>query len=198
MPQGQGSRLRARRRRVCNGRAWTGSPNKSLDQIGKNCPKNVQKLSRGAESTIFGQFLDNFWAFFRHFVDIPFFWAVQRFARYNAVCSFATVVLYFPEKPQIGNCHVESQKTRTGNWGETSWLKMKLLTHIAIQRGWRSVLISDRGAEGKGTLILRVSGVLGWSFSTVGAVFFWIREWPECGVGEERNALTPLMAVLLL
>ena len=28
---------------------------------------------------------------------------------------------------------------------------MKMLTRIALQRGWRSVLISDCGAEGKGT-----------------------------------------------
>ena len=28
---------------------------------------------------------------------------------------------------------------------------MKMLTSIALQRGWRSVLISDCGAEGKGT-----------------------------------------------
>ena len=39
----------------------------------------------------------------------------------------------------------------TRNWGETSWLKMKMLTRIALQRGWRSVLISDCGAESKGT-----------------------------------------------
>ena len=31
-----------------------------------------------------GQFLDIFSTFFGHFVDIPFFWAVQRFARYNS------------------------------------------------------------------------------------------------------------------
>ena len=34
--------------------------------------------------TIFGHFSDNFSTFFGHFVDLPFFWAVQRFASYNS------------------------------------------------------------------------------------------------------------------
>ena len=67
------------------GELWTGSPHKSIDQIGKNCPKNVRKLCFQAP--------DNFWTFFGHFFDIfrtfcrhSLFWAVQRFARYNSMC----------------------------------------------------------------------------------------------------------------
>ena len=49
---------------------------------GENCPKNVRKLCFQFLRTIFGHFLD-FSTFFGHFVYIPLFWAVQRFARYN-------------------------------------------------------------------------------------------------------------------
>ena len=43
-----------------------------------------------------GQFLDIFRTFFGHFVDVPFFWAVQRFARYkvtgyNSPQAFSTI-----------------------------------------------------------------------------------------------------------
>ena len=62
---------------------WTGSPSKSIDQIGRNCPKTVRKLCFQPRQTIFGHFSDIFSTFFGHFVDIPFFWAVQRFARHN-------------------------------------------------------------------------------------------------------------------
>ena len=36
------------------GEHWTGSPKKSIDQIGKNCPKNVRKLCFRPLRTIFG------------------------------------------------------------------------------------------------------------------------------------------------
>ena len=62
---------------------WTGSPNKSIDQIGKNCPKNVRKLCFQPLWTILDIFRTFFSTFFGHFVDIPIFWAVQRFARYK-------------------------------------------------------------------------------------------------------------------
>ena len=73
---GEGVRLP----RVVTGEHWTGSPNKSIDQIGKKCPKIVFSAS-----------LDSFWTFFGHFFEIfsdilstsPFSGAVQRFARYN-------------------------------------------------------------------------------------------------------------------
>ena len=41
------------------GEHWTGSLNKSIDQIGKKCPKIVLPAPR-----------DNFWTFFGHFFDI--------------------------------------------------------------------------------------------------------------------------------
>ena len=70
-------------RLVVTGEHWTGSPKKSLDQIGKNCRKNVRKLCFRPLRTISGHFSDIFSTFFGHLVNIPFFWAVQRFARYN-------------------------------------------------------------------------------------------------------------------
>ena len=42
------------------------------------------------------QFSDKFWTVFRHFVMTPFFWAVRRFARYNASmgpCSIALMLV---------------------------------------------------------------------------------------------------------
>ena len=48
------------------GEHWTASPNKSIDQIGKNCPKNAQTLCYQPLQTIFGHFR----TFFRHFSDI--------------------------------------------------------------------------------------------------------------------------------
>ena len=74
---------------VVAGEHWTGSPKKSIDQIGKNCPKIVRKLCFRPLWTIFGHFSDIFSTFFGHFVGIPFFWAVQRSARYNAKGIFA-------------------------------------------------------------------------------------------------------------
>ena len=58
--------------RFCNGRALdrVGSPHKSIDQIGKTCPKNVRKLCFQPLQTIFGHFSDIFSTFFGHFFDI--------------------------------------------------------------------------------------------------------------------------------
>ena len=53
------------------GEHWTGSPNKSINQI-------------GSLQTIFGRCSDILSTCVGHFVDIPFFWTVQRFARYNS------------------------------------------------------------------------------------------------------------------
>ena len=65
----------------CNGRA--------LDRVTKQKHRpNRQKMSKIRKlcfhplRTIFGH-LSDISTFFRHFVDIPCFWAVQRFARYN-------------------------------------------------------------------------------------------------------------------
>ena len=45
-----------------------------------------------------------------------------------------------------------------GNWEETTWLKLKKMTSLAIVRGWRAVLISDCYTEGKGTFSFRGTG----------------------------------------
>ena len=45
--------------------------------------KNVRKLCFRLLTTVSGDFSDTFSTFFGHFVDILFFWAVQRFARYS-------------------------------------------------------------------------------------------------------------------
>ena len=65
----------------------------------------------------------------------------------------------FPQKgPKSAIATWNLRRLGTGNWGETSWLKMKMLTRIALQRGWRSVLISDCGGEGEGTFELKDFG----------------------------------------
>ena len=67
---------RAKTTSVVMGAHWTGSPNKSIDQIGK-------KLSYKRPKIVISAPPDKFWTFFGHFVDTPFFWAVQRFAPYK-------------------------------------------------------------------------------------------------------------------
>ena len=52
--------------KVVTGEHWTGSPNKSIDQIGKHCPKNVWKTSKNCVFSPSGRFAD----IFRHFSDI--------------------------------------------------------------------------------------------------------------------------------
>ena len=56
--------------RVVTGERWTGSPNKSIDKIGKSCQKKKSEnrvFQLDNFWTIFGQFLRTF---FGHFVDI--------------------------------------------------------------------------------------------------------------------------------
>ena len=57
---------------IASGEHWTGSPNKDVDQIGKNCPENVRKLRSRPLRTIFRTCC-------RH----SLFLGVQRFARHN-------------------------------------------------------------------------------------------------------------------
>ena len=75
------------------------------------------------------KFLDIFGTFFRHFsdifsnilstVDIPFFWAVQRFARYNFMCfvRFLDMFAFFfvgkwgqKNPPGLGSPHLPEVK----------------------------------------------------------------------------------------
>ena len=105
----------------------------------------------------------------------------------------------FPRKgPKSAIATWNLRRLGTRNWGETSWLKMKMLTCVALQRGWRSVFISDCGAEGKGTF----------RFKSFGGSCLDIFN-GRCGVfldpgmanmrrREERNGLTPQMALLWL
>ena len=58
---------------VATGEHWTGSPNKSVDQIGKRCQENVQENVFSAPPDNFWTFLGFFSTFFGHFIDIPFF-----------------------------------------------------------------------------------------------------------------------------
>ena len=64
---------------LVTGEHWTGSPNKSIDQIGKNCPKNVRKLCFQPLQTIFGHFSDIFSTFCRHslFLGCPMICPLQ-------------------------------------------------------------------------------------------------------------------------
>ena len=40
-----------------------------------------------------------------------------------------------------------------GGFGETSWLKLRACTRLAVRRGWRSILISDCMADEPGSLL---------------------------------------------
>ena len=67
----------------CNGRAL-GRVTKEKHRPNRHkLPKNVRKLCFRPLRAIFGYFSDTFSTFFGHFVGIPIFWAVQRFARYK-------------------------------------------------------------------------------------------------------------------
>ena len=37
-----------------------------------------------------------------------------------------------------------------GGWGETSWLKLKMVTTLALKRRWRAVLVTDCWADAPG------------------------------------------------
>ena len=63
--------------RIVTGEHWTALPNKSTDQIGKNCPKIVFAVPR-----------DNFWTFFRHFFDI-----FRTFCRHSLFLGCETICL---------------------------------------------------------------------------------------------------------
>ena len=98
---------------VVTGQHWTGSLYKSIHQIGRNCQKHLWNLCCQSLWTILGHFSDIFSTFVWHFVDIPFVWAVQRFARYNAMAP----------RPALGkgnetlgwNCVVISLENSFGN-----------------------------------------------------------------------------------
>ena len=86
-----------------------------------------------------------------------------------------------------------------GNWGETTWLKLWMLTRIiCAKRGWRAVLLSDCYLEGSGTFSFRdLGGSLLAVFNSrcgflldPGMAIMWRR-------GDERRMI-PLMAVLWL
>ena len=65
---------------------------------------------------------------------------------------------------------------------------MRMLVRLAVSRGWRAILVSDCGAEGKG--VLEFKGLGGIWLVVVNAVaeLFWIQEWPTCGgSGEKRH-----------
>ena len=53
--------------RVATGKSLDSPEKGNVDKMSKKCPENVEKLSAGAENTIFGHFLDNFCLFGRCF-----------------------------------------------------------------------------------------------------------------------------------
>ena len=96
--------------RFVMGEHWTGSPNKSIDQIGKNCPKMSENCVSGPS----GQFLDIFRTFFGQFSDIlstaRFFWAVQRFARYKSRSSLKNLQTQLGTPPILIACALSVPK----------------------------------------------------------------------------------------
>ena len=80
------------------GKHWTGSPNKSTDQIGKNCPKNVRNCAFHPSR----QFLDFFWTFsdiFRHFLDI-----IWTFCRHSNFLGCPTICPLQPDRLRFWGC----------------------------------------------------------------------------------------------
>ena len=73
---------------IVTGEHWTGSPHKSIDQIGKNCPKNVRKLCFQPLQTICGPFSD---IFFRHFSDILSAFPFSALSNALPVTTFSTL-----------------------------------------------------------------------------------------------------------
>ena len=69
---------------------WTGSPNKSIDRIGKNCPKHVRKLCFQPLQTIFGHFSD----IFSTFNDLPV-------TTLNPSANFCGFLQHSPCKPHV-------------------------------------------------------------------------------------------------
>ena len=47
-----------------------------------------------------------------------------------------------------------------GNWGETSWLKLRMLTRMCVKRGWRAILLSDCFCDGSGSFSFKGLGGL--------------------------------------
>ena len=78
---------------------WTGSPNKSIDQIGKNCPRKARKLCFQLLWTTFGQFSDIFFdvfrTFFRDFSDI-----LSTFP-FSGLSNGLPVTIRYPGKPNF-------------------------------------------------------------------------------------------------
>ena len=65
----------------------------------------------------------------------------------------------FPQKgPKAAIATWNLRRLGQGNWGESSWLKLRMLTKIARARGWHAILVSDCGADGKGTFSFRGFG----------------------------------------
>ena len=45
-----------------------------------------------------------------------------------------------------------------GGWGETSWLKLKMVTSLAVKRRWRAILISDCNVDEAGSYTFKGPG----------------------------------------
>ena len=65
----------------------------------------------------------------------------------------------FPQKgPKAAIATWNLRRLGQGNWGESSWLKLRMLTKMARARGWRAILVSECGTDGKGTFSFRGFG----------------------------------------
>ena len=75
---------------------------------------------------------------------------------------------------------------------------MRMLVRLAVSRGWRAILVSDCGAEGKGVFEFKGLGGI-WLVVFNGRCGVVLDPgMAKCGEGAARNATMPRMAVLWL
>ena len=71
-----------------------------------------------------------------------------------------------------------------GGWGETSWLKLKMVTTLALKRRWRAVLVTDCWSDEPGLLNSKAPVVSGfWFLTVVSGVFVGSRYGTDVGSG---------------
>ena len=96
------------------GAHWTGSPNKSIDQIGKNCPKRSENCVFQPLWTIFRHYSD----IFRHFSDILSTFPFSGLSNDLPVTTstYPSFVFKFQQFPRVRSISVEP-KVRLQGYG---------------------------------------------------------------------------------
>ena len=80
-------------------------------------------------------------------------------ALFIAQPSRITTLSRIPESPKRSAIAAWNlRRLGQGGFGETSWLKLRACTRLAVRRGWRSILISDCMADAPGSFSFRGPG----------------------------------------